>query len=208
MKYYLAPLALAFGAITSPALAGSSASGGQNTDPFTGPKVGIEAGYDSNNASKILPGTTVRTKEAAGGPSVRGFVGYDVALDQAIVLGAEFGIGAGGRESAIPFATGSYSLSPRLTYDLTGRIGFVPTPGVLLYGRAGVRWLKTTRETISTVPAQAVAERNRTNAGLTYGVGAEFALAPKLTLRTEFNHARYNRDLNQNKISIGAAYHF
>jgi len=202
LKYYLVPLALASCAITSPAFAG------QDTDPFTGPKVGIEAGYDFNNASQILPGTTIRTREAAGGPSVRGFFGYDTAIGKSMVLGAEAGIGAGGHESTMPFTGGSYSLSPRISYDLTGRVGFVATPGLLLYGRAGVRWLKSQRETISTFPAQAIGERNQTNSGLTYGVGAEYALSRKVSLRGEFNHTRYDRDLNQNKISIGAAYHF
>lgn len=202
MKNYLVPLALLAGAVTSPALAG------QNTDPFTGPKVGVEAGYDFNNASQVLPGATVRTREAANGPSVRGFLGYDAPIGDAIVVGGEIGIGAGGRESTLPFTTGNYSLSPRLSYDLTGRLGVVAAPGLLLYGRAGVRWLQTQRETVSTVPAQVVAERKQTNSGLTYGVGAEFALMPKLTLRTEFNHTRYDRDLNQNKISVGASYHF
>lgn len=202
MNKCLMPLALASCAVASPALAG------QETDPFIGPKVGIEAGYDFNNASKILPGSTTRTSEAAGGPSVRGFLGYDTAIGNSMILGAEVGIGAGGRESTLPFTTGSYSLSPRVTYDLTGRVGFVAAPGLLLYGRAGVRWLKTQRETISTIPAQAIAERNQTNSGLTYGVGAEYALSSKLSLRGEFNRTRYNRDLNQNKVSIGAAYHF
>ena len=168
------------------------------------------------NRAQILPSVDIlgvarlrrTTSEAAGGPSVRGFLGYDTAIGNSMILGAEVGIGAGGRESTLPFTTGSYSLSPRVTYDLTGRVGFVAAPGLLLYGRAGVRWLKTQRETISTIPAQAIAERNQTNSGLTYGVGAEYALSSKLSLRGEFNRTRYNRDLNQNKVSIGAAYHF
>lgn len=202
MKHFRILLLLTASAVTSPAFAG------EETAPFVGPKVGIEAGYDFNNASKILPASTTRTSEAAGGPSVRGFLGYDTAIGNSMVVGAEVGIGAGGRESTLPFTTGSYSLSPRVTYDLTGRVGFVAAPGLLLYGRAGVRWLKTQRETISTIPAQAIAERNQTNSGLTYGVGAEYALSSKLSLRGEFNRTRYNRDLNQNKVSIGAAYHF
>ncbi len=202
MKTYLVPLVLASCAAASPALAG------QNTDPFTGAKVGVEAGYDFNNASKILPGQTVRTRESASGPSVRGYLGYDAAVSDAIVIGAEIGIGAGGGESTLPFTGGSYSLSPRLSYDVTGRIGFVAATGLLLYGRAGVRWQRTTRETLSTIPSQVVAERSQTNSGLTYGIGAEYALMPKLTLRGEFNRTRYDRDLNQNRISIGAAYHF
>lgn len=202
MKTYLVPLMLASCAIASPALAG------QNTDPFTGPKIGIDAGYDFNNVSQVLPGATVRTRESASGPTARGYFGYDAAVGDVVVIGGEIGIGVGGGESTLPFTGGSYSLSPRLSYDLTGRIGFVATPGLLLYGRAGVRWLRTARETVSTTPSQVVVERNQTNSGLTYGIGAEYALVPKVTLRGEFNRTRYDRDLNQNQISIGAAYHF
>lgn len=202
MKIYLVAVALTSCAIASPALAG------ENAESFAGPKVGVDVGYDFNNVSQVLPGSTVRTREAASGPSVRGFLGYDAAVSQSVVVGGEFGIGAGGGESTLPFTGGSYSLSPRLSYDLTGRIGIAASPGLLLYGRAGVRWLRTTRETVSTTPSQVIPERSQTNSGFTYGAGAEFAVAPKLTLRTEFNHTRYGRDLNQNKISIGAAYHF
>jgi len=202
MKYHLTAFALASCAISAPAFAG------EETAPFVGPKVGIEAGYDFNIASQILPGSTTRTSEAAGGPSVRGFLGYDAAIGNSIVLGAEAGIGAGGGESTMPFTGGSYSLSPRKSYDLTGRLGFVAAPGLLLYGRTGVRWQQTQRETISTIPSQAIAERNQTNSGLTYGVGAEYALSPKFSLRGEFNRTRYDRDLKQNRISIGASYRF
>ncbi len=202
MNSYIIPLTLAVCAFASPALAG------QNTDPFTGPKVGVDAGYDFDNVSQVLPGATARTREAANGPTVRGYFGYDAAVGDAILIGGEIGIGAGGGESTLQFTGGSYSLTPRLSYDLTGRIGFVASPGLLLYGRAGVRWLRTTRETVSTIPSQVVPERSQTNSGLTYGIGAEFALVRKVTLRVEFDRTRYNRDLNQNKVSIGAAYHF
>lgn len=202
MKYMITFAALASSAVCSPAFAGPE------TAPFTGPKIGVDLGYDFNNPGAVLPGTTTQTREAAAGPSIRGFAGYDMALDPAIIVGIEAGIGAGGHESTLPFAGGATSISPGLTYDLTGRAGFVPAKGLLLYGRAGVRWLRTSTETESTTPSQVVAENRRTNSGLTYGLGAEYALSSKISMRAEFNRTRFNRDLSQNKVSVGAAFHF
>lgn len=202
MKFTILFAALASCVVAVPAFAGPE------TAPFTGPKIGVDLGYDFNNAGAILPGDKSQTREAAGGPSIRGFAGYDLALDPAIIVGLEAGIGTGGHESTLPFAGGSTSISPGLTYDLTGRVGFVATPKLLLYGRGGVRWLRTTNETVSTTPNQVVAENKSTESGLTYGAGAEYALTSKVSMRAEFNRTRFDRDLSQNKISVGAAFHF
>lgn len=66
------------------------------------------------------------------------------------VIGAEAGIGGGGKAVRQTGTRGQYLMDPGLTYDLTARAGVVGAPGALLYGRVGYRWLQIDRTTTPT----------------------------------------------------------
>ena len=197
-RYYLA----AFLMLPTAALA-------QDTDrfPFAGPHVTIEAARDSNEAEQ--PGSLRTTKgKDRSGIAVRGAAGYDVALGGIGIIGVEAGIGTGGKtiNQRSLAAVGQYRVNPGLTYDITARAGFAPTPNILIYGRGGYRWLRTEQS----ITSQATGNRTfkRTEKGLTYGGGLEFAVSENLSLRGEFNRTKYSKDLRQNKISLGASIRF
>jgi outer membrane immunogenic protein len=190
-------------------LALPTAAQAQDADrsPFAGPHVTIEAVRDSNEAEQ--PGSLKSAKgKDSSGIAVRGAAGYNVAVGGVGVIGVEAGIGTGGKtiKQRSLAAVGQYNVNPGLTYDVTARAGFTPTPNILIYGRGGYRWLRTEQS----ITGQVTGNRSfkRTEKGLTYGGGLEFAVSENLSLRGEFNRTKYSKDLRQNKISLGASIRF
>lgn len=181
----------------------AQAQGGE-TNPFAGPKVGIEVTRDSNQVRQ--PGATIDANR--NGFGVRGFAGYDAAIGKSVIIGAEVGIGRGGRttDQASLVAPGRYRVDPGLTYDITARAGIAPTDGVLIYARTGYRWLQTKR--VITGQATGNGETKMTDGGLTYGGGLEVAVTPSVGLRAEFNRTNFDRTFKQNKVSVGALVRF
>lgn len=173
-------------------------------NPFAGPKIGVEATRDANQIRQT--GGTVDAKR--NGFGVRGFAGYDAAIGSAVILGAEIGVGKGGRTSdaASLVAPGRYRVDPGLTYDVTARAGIAPTDAVLLYGRAGYRWLQTKRSISGQTTGNGTTKV--TEKGFTYGGGLEVAVAPGFGLRAEFNRTNFDRNFKQNRVSVGALVRF
>lgn len=172
-------------------------------NPLEGFKLGIDVTRDANQIRQT--GGTLDAKR--NGIGVRGFAGYDAAIGRMAIVGAEVGVGTGGRTSdQLSIGGGRYRVDPGLTYDVTARAGLVPTTGLLIYGRTGYRWLRTTQ----TITGQATGNGSTkvTEKGFTYGGGLEYALNPNLSLRAEFNRTNYDRTFKQNKVSVGAAIRF
>jgi outer membrane immunogenic protein len=173
-------------------------------NPLSGPKVGIEVTRDSNQVRQT-GGSLDANRNGFG---VRGFAGYDAAIGKMAIVGAEIGIGKGGRttDQASLVAGGRYRVDPGFTYDITARAGVIPTEGLLLYGRAGYRWLETKRSITGQVTGNG--DTKITEKGFTYGGGVEYALNPNIGLRAEFNRTNYDRNVTQNKVSMGASFRF
>ncbi len=188
-------------AVSSIAYADEGESG---RNPLSGPKVGIEVTRDSNQARQ----TGSAFDATRNGFGVRGFAGYDAAIGKKVIIGAEIGIGKGGRttEQASLLAGGRYRIDPGFTYDVTARAGVIPTEGLLLYGRAGYRWLETKRSITGQLTGNG--DTKVTEKGFTYGGGVEYAVTPNVGIRAEFNRTNFDRDFKQNKVSIGASFRF
>ncbi|QTD57469.1 outer membrane protein [Parasphingorhabdus cellanae] len=109
----------------------------------------------------------------------------------------------------LALAAGEYRLDPGLTYDATARIGFLPSPNFLVYGRGGYRWLQTKQSVGSMKDNKPVTTTTKvTEKGFTYGGGAEFAVSENFRLRAEFNRTNFSKNFKQNKFSVGATVSF
>jgi outer membrane immunogenic protein len=171
--------------------------------PLAGPHIGADVVRDSLEANQPTS-TRDQSKKGFGG---RLHAGYDAVLGNTILMGAEIGVGTGGKTvNQASLAGGRYAVDPGLTYDVTGRLGIAPGGRFAVYGRAGYRWLKTTQS----VTGQAAGNfsRKETERGFTYGGGVEVAASQNLSLRAEFNRTKFNNNLRQNKISLGASLRF
>lgn len=198
MKFYIA--ASAFILFVVPHIARA-----QDAPSFAGAKIGVEASRERISVRRdpgAIGATNTTAKNAIG---YRGFVGYDVAVGP-VVLGAEAGIGGGSKSVRQAGTRGQYLVDPGLTYDLTARAGVIVTPGVLLYGRAGYRWLQTDRTTTPTTGPRLV--REQTDGGITYGGGAEVMVDRHFSLRAEYDRTVYDRTLRANKIAVGGVFKF
>ncbi|MFM9851405.1 MAG: outer membrane protein [Sphingomonadaceae bacterium] len=172
-------------------------------NPLAGPHIGVDVVRDALEANQ--PTSTRNASRRGFGGRIN--AGYDAVIGDIALIGAEIGIGTGGRTvDQASLAGGRYRVNPGITYDATARLGIAPGGGFALYGRAGYRWLRTEQS----VTGQTLGNFSRkvTEKGFTYGGGAEYAVSPNFSLRAEFNRTKFSRDLRQNKISLGAAIRF
>ena len=174
---------------------------------FNGGFVGIEASRDSH---EVRQPSAPSTRDGVDRKGINGrvFAGYDLKLGGVAVLGVEAGISKGGRtvtQNSL-VTPGRYAVDPGFGYDVTGRIGFTPTPSLLIYGRGGYRWLRTERIISGQVTGNGTSKL--TEKGLTYGGGLEVAFGQKFSIRAEYDRTNYSKDFKSSKIAVGAALRF
>ncbi|HKT76206.1 MAG TPA: outer membrane beta-barrel protein [Sphingobium sp.] len=107
MKTVIFAAAAAVAAVSAPAFA-------QDAAPFTGPRAGVTAGYDSFGNEGVSYGVSA---------------GYDVALTPSITFGPEVTLG----DSTVDAA------GVEVSRDLAAsvRLGYILTPQVLAFGKVG-----------------------------------------------------------------------
>jgi len=174
---------------------------------FTGVKIGAEISRVRETLRADSGNVGATAKSTRNGIGYRGYLGYDYQIGP-VVIGAEAGIGGGGRSIRQSGARGSYVLDPGLRYDVSARAGLVPVDGLLIYGRGGYRWLKSERRTTSTGASALPATTKQTERAVTYGVGAELLVDKHFSLRAEYDRTPYDRNLRANAFSMGAAFRF
>lgn len=186
----------------------SSVARAQDARGIGGARAGVEASWTIGSIPRDALGVAAAERKSRSGAGYRGFVGYDLPLGSAVVIGVEAGIGGGGRTVTQAGAGGQYSVDPRLTYDISGRIGFAPTDGLLLYARGGYRWLQSDRSRLANTVGAARVTTRQTDGGLTYGIGAEIGVAPSVSLRADLGRTRYDRNFRQDRVAVGALFGF
>lgn len=144
----------------------------------TAPAAGATASANYNSA-------TVR----AGG-----YVGYNVQLAPAWLVGIEGDLAWGDGSATVAFIPGSLlvgSSSFRHTWDgsIRGRLGFLVSPTMLAYLTGGVAWQGV--ETSATVTGVGTGTAGTTLQGWTIGGGVEAALWGNWLARAEYRYADY-----------------
>ena len=87
---------------------------------------------------------------------------------------------------------------------LTGRVGFLATPSLLLYGKGGAAWVN---ERIDYVPGGEVVAStgNTTRSGWVAGAGIEWMFAPQWSAFVEYNHMGFGtKNMNLNFVVDGS----
>lgn len=72
---------------------------------------------------------------------------------------------------------------------LTGRVGYLVTPAVLLYGKGGAAWIRNNYQTFAF--GNFNADANVTHSGWTVGGGFEWKFAPNWSVFAEYNHMEF-----------------
>lgn len=192
-------LALALGATTM-----GTAHAQDAAPSFTGPRVGISAGWNQGTDKQVLPGPG-ETGSKKSGIAVRGVVGYDAPIGNFVTLGGELGVGIGGRDIVTRNATQQYRTDPGITFDASARLGVKPTNNVLLFGRAG--WAMQRVKTTLTNGAVSVTDKD-TEHGFLFGGGAELAVTQNVALRVDYDRTNFSDHYKRNRVMGGVSVRF
>lgn len=175
---------LAASTIAVPALA-------QDRGPFTGPRVGVLAGWDG-----LRPGSTEDSDIRGDDQSADGLlygadVGYDVALN-GVVVGAEGEVsGSTGKVNNNPVDPNSFGFGRvKAGRDLYigGRVGVLAGPTTLVYAKAGytnARLDLTRNDTVTETGRSFILD------GYRLGAGVEKQLGPKTYAKIEYRYSNY-----------------
>lgn len=174
---------------------------------FGGVKIGASATYRWIDGDYRIPALNQDLDRDRGGFGYRGHIGFDMPVAGIAVIGAEVGLGRGGPSLRTENALGDYELKQGWNWDASGRIGFMPAPRLLLYGRGGYSWLRT-QERIDFVGDRADIKRWHTESGFMYGAGVEAALSKGFYVRAEYNLADYSEGLSASRALLGVSIGF
>jgi outer membrane autotransporter protein len=195
MKYLISTLALG-ACMISPAMAQS------NAPTFTGPHASISVGLDQGTAEGVLEGAK---RERQKGVSVRGDVGYDLPIGNSVIVGAELGVGSGGRDIKTVQGTSRFVTNPGVTVDATARLGFKPVNKLLIFGKAG--WAFQRVKSQLDTPAGIVNGRSNEH-GVLWGAGTEWAITPNISLRSDFDRVSFSDHYKRTRFMSGVSYFF
>ncbi|VXB05742.1 conserved exported hypothetical protein [Pseudomonas sp. 8AS] len=106
--------------------------------------------------------------------------------------------------------------------SLRGRLGYLPTPDLLLFATAGYAYAQVEREWQDGLTGLSESHSDG-QGGWTVGAGAEYLLSDAVSARVEYRYAdygtekdiavdmwneEYNQRLTEQSLRLGAAYHF
>jgi outer membrane immunogenic protein len=157
---------------------------------FDGSYVGLQGGYGMTTAEATFSnGIGSISGEEDGSAFIGGaFVGYGLTNGN-LFGGVEVeGLFSGIEESATEAGLG-LTVEQKYSVGISGRVGYVVTDNILLYGRAG--WVWTQFEASATDGIDSESDDDWFN-GPRVGVGAEVAVASGLFGRIEYTHTWYN----------------
>jgi outer membrane immunogenic protein len=175
------------------------------------------AGFAACPLNGVFPGFLANNNPAAfNSTGFRGglFAGYDLQVSPQWVIGVEGDFGGGSNNRTIAGIPGTLGggLAPNLadqssvkgTWDASavGRVGYLITPTVMVFGVGGLSWLHE-EASASCAPAPAVSwcvipadqgttqMTSSTRSGWTAGGGFEYMVLPNWLVRGEYRYADY-----------------
>lgn len=191
-------------------IAGLGAAGTASAQDFTGPSVGVQAGWNKSNVNNpktdlgVAPIDNSKDSFAAGA-----FLGYDYEIVPKIVIGAQADLNFATSDTISGTrGTTRVSIDPKRSIDLTARAGYVVTPSTLLYVRGGYT---NARVRTSITTGTTTRSESESRDGWLVGGGVEQYLLPNVTARIEYRYSdlsdgkgKYDR----HQVLAGVAYRF
>ena len=138
------------------------------------------------------------------GSAYGGQVGCDYQFDRNWVVGIrgmwDWSNAAGSRDIPLPnignFPSGQSDHADLRSFGtVTGRLGFLATPAVMLYGVGGVAWAQN-RFTVTQVGKGEIFADSNTRTGYDVGAGVSWMLARNWELFVEYNHMGFGSNTN------------
>ncbi len=167
------------------ALAGAALFAAQaaTAEPFNGPYVGAELGWQQDRLKATLStgGIDFSATEKGSGLAYGGVLGWDFKLADTFVVGGE--VSTTGDSGKLDF--GGFEADAGRTLGIAARAGFLATPQTLVYARGG--WVNGRFSFDDGVDR---ASQNRD--GWTVGGGIEQMLSENVSAKVEYRYAKFN----------------
>lgn len=155
---------------------GMSAGVTHAATPFVGPYVGAQLGYSVYDIT--LSGGGSSTEGLSGSGAEGGlFGGFGIKPSPTTYAGIEAEYNWSGAEHT----TDGFKIEDNDNYGLSGRLGWLPSSNVMLYGRLG--WQRATLD---------YAGLEEDHDGVRAGLGAEVAVSSNLLMRADYAHTFYD----------------
>lgn len=167
----------------------------QEKAPFSGLRIGAEAGYDMlRSGSSEDVDNTRDLKQNIDGVSYAAVLGYDAAVGENLRIGAEASFGdstaAWDNNNGQPNVFNLGRVEAQRDIYVGGRIGVVTSPDLMLYAKGGYTnqrfGIDGTNGTVSTTQRLDLD-------GWRAGVGAEYALSNNMYAGLEYRYSNYSR---------------
>lgn len=187
MKTSVALLAAAgLAVVASPAFA-------QDKAPFSGLRVGVEAGYDHLRSGSTEDTDSTRDiKESIDGVTYAATIGYDAPVGENLRLGAEASFGDSSaawdnnNQTANVFNLGRVEAQREIYVG--GRIGYVTSPDLMLYAKGGYT---AQRFGVDATDGTVSLNQRLDTDGWRVGAGAEYALSNNMYAGLEYRYSNY-----------------
>ncbi|MGE4431942.1 MAG: outer membrane protein [Sphingobium sp.] len=203
MKSSILPLA---GAMAAAALAFAAPA---QAEPFNGPFIGAQAGWNQNDIDRLDGDLGVvgvnRSKDSVVGGV---FAGYDHKIGSSFVIGAEAGFNMGIDDKMTRRGAIDTIVNPLHAFDVSARAGYLVNDRSLIYVRGGYDNMRA-RTTVAG-PDVALSSKDSYD-GWMVGGGVERALGDKVSTRLEYRYSDLGSGAGQfdrHQVLLGVAYRF
>lgn len=180
-------------AATGSLLALSAPAMAQDAAPFSGFRVGAEAGYDHQRSGSTEDVDTTRDlKQSLDGVAFGGVLGYDAAVGENLRLGAEASVSdstaSWDNNNANPTVFNLGRVEAQRDIYVGGRVGYVASPSTMVYAKAGY-----TNQRFGLQGSDGTVDLDqRLDAdGWRVGAGAEFAVSNNAYVGAEYRYSKY-----------------
>lgn len=189
--------------------AGLVAASPAQAEPFNGPFVGVQAGWNQNDIGRLDSDLGVVGVDRKQDSAVAGiFAGYDHKIGSNFVIGAEAGFNMGIDDKLTRRGAVDTIVNPLHAFDVSARAGYLINDNSLIYVRGGYDNMRA-RTTVAG-PDVSLTSKDSYD-GWLVGGGFERALGDKVSTRLEYRYSDLGSgasNFDRHQVLLGVAYRF